>query len=75
MKYAVISNVNGNFKIESEWDENLEGARNNFWDKCKAYNSAQDVIKGIVELVDENYDIVEGKVERFKHASEPNEEA
>lgn len=70
MKYAVISNVNGNFKIETEWDDNLTGARNSYWDKCKAYNSAQDVAKAIVELVDENYDIVEGKVERISHTVE-----
>lgn len=67
MKYAVISNSNGTFKIESEWDNDLTGARNSFWDKCKAYNNALDVVKATIELVDENYDIVEGKVERISH--------
>ena len=71
MKYAVVSNSNGTFKIESEWTDNLEGAKNNYWDKCKAFNSAKDVVKATVELVDENWDIVEGKRELIEHPVEP----
>ena len=73
MKYAVTSNVNGNFKIESEWDNNLTGARNSFWDKCKAYNSAPDVVTAVVKLIDERLDTVENKVEHISHEVEPNE--
>ena len=73
MKYAVISNSNGSFKIESEWSDNLSGARNSYWDKCKAFNSAPDVVRAVVALMNENFDLVEDKKEIIEHAVEPAE--
>lgn len=73
MKYAVISNSNGTFKIESEWNNDKQGAFVDFHNKCKTYWNAPDVIKAIVEVVDENLDIVEGKREFFTHEVVPNE--
>lgn len=73
MKYAVISNSNGTFKIESEWTDDKQGAFVDFHNKCKVYWNAPDVVKAIVEVVDENLDIVEGKREYITHDVEPNE--
>lgn len=67
MKYAVVSNVNGIFKVESEWTNNLKGARVDFWDKCRTFENASDVTKATVAIMDENYDLVEGKKEFIIH--------
>ena len=67
MKYSVISTVNGNFKIESEWNNNLSGAKKNFWNKCIAYEDAQDVQTATISIIDENQDVVEGKKEVITH--------
>ena len=73
MKYAVVVNSNGTFEIKSEWDDDLPGARVDFWDKCKIYENAQDVKRATVAIMDENYDIVEGKREFITHEVVPNE--
>ena len=70
MKYSVISTVNGTFKIESEWDDDLSGAKKNFWSKCIVYEDAQDVQKATISVIDENQDIVEGKKEEIIHVVE-----
>ena len=67
MKYSVISTVNGNFKIESEWDDNLSGAKKNYWSKCIAYEDAQDVQTATISIIDENQDVVDGKKEVITH--------
>lgn len=68
MKYAIISVVNGNFKIEAEYGTNLQGAIVGFHDKCKNYWNAGDVISAVVMVVDENMACVEDKVERITHS-------
>lgn len=73
MKYAVVVNSNGTFEIKSEWTDDLPGARIDFWDKCKIYENAQDVKHATVAIMDENYDIVEGKREFITHEVVPNE--
>ena len=70
MKYSVISTVNGNFKIESEWNDNLSGAKKNFWSKCIAYEDAQDVQQAVVSIIDEEQDLVDGKKEYISHLSQ-----
>ena len=71
MRYAVMASVNGTtFKIESEWVDNFDGAKNSYWDKCKAYNNAPDVVKATITIIDENFDIVEGKREFISHPQE-----
>ena len=70
MKFAVMSNSNGTFKIESEWTDNLSGAKMNFWDKCKTFESAPDVTRAVVVIVNENYDVVDDKKEIITHAVE-----
>lgn len=73
MNYAVISNINGTFKIESEWSDNLEGAKVNFFQKCATLTAAHDVIKATLKLIDEDYEVVEGKVEHIVHEAEEEE--
>ena len=53
MKYALISCINGNFKIESEHGENIEQARTAFYSKCTALSNAPDVIRSRVMVADE----------------------
>ena len=70
MKYSLISCINGNFKIEAEYGTNKQGAIVGFHDKCKIYWNATDVITGCVCVMDENLDVVEGKVEYISHPAE-----
>lgn len=72
MNYAVISNANGNFKIESEHGDNLQAAIVNFHNKCAAFWNAPDVLTAKVEVVDEALNIVDGKTEFIFH-EEPGE--
>jgi hypothetical protein len=74
MKYAVISNVNGNFKIESEHGENLQGAIVAFYQTCAAFWNAPEVETAKVEVVDEALNVVDGKAEFISHV-ESEEEA
>lgn len=76
MKYAVISNVNGVFKIESEHGDNLQAAIVNFHNKCAVFWNAPDVITAKVEIVDEALNVVDSKAEYISHIEpEPEEEA
>ena len=76
MNYAVISNVNGNFKIESEHGDNLQAAIVNFHQKCASFWNASDVETAKVEVVDEALNVVDGKSEFISHVEpEPEEEA
>ena len=76
MNYAVISNVNGVFKIESEHENNLQGAIVAFHQKCAAFWNAPDVETAKVEVVDEALNVVDGKAEFISHIeTEPEEEA
>ena len=74
MKYAVLKIVNGNFTIDSEWDENLQGAIVKFHDVCKLLWNASDVETATVEIIDNQGDIVRGYKEFVTH-EEPEPEA
>ena len=76
MKYAVISNVNGVFKIESEHGNDLQAAIVAFHNKCATFWNAQDVITAKIEVVDEALNVVDEKREFISHIEpEPEEEA
>ena len=76
MKYAIISNVNGVFKIESEHGDDLQAAIVNFHQKCAAFWNAPDVLTAKVEVVDESLNVVDEKSEFISHVEpEPEEEA
>lgn len=67
MNYAVISTINGNFKIESEHGNDKQAAMVDFHDKCKIYWNAPDVETGTVMVVDESLCNVDGHTERITH--------
>lgn len=67
MKYAVISTINGVFKIEAEYDNNLQGAIVFFHQKCAMLWNASDVLTAKVEVVDESLAVVDGHSEVIIH--------
>lgn len=74
MKYALIQVSNGSFSVVSEHGQDKQAAFVAFHDRCKILWNAPDVIKAVVEVVDDNLNIVEGKIELIEHSEpEPNE--
>lgn len=75
MKYAIITCINGNYKIEAEGITNLANAKVNFHNTCQTLWNAPDVITGYVMIADENLDKVERYGEYIWHdAPEPEPE-
>lgn len=60
MKYAVIKNVNGNFIVGSEHNENLKAAKVAFHQECGALWAADDCQQAEVKIVDELLNTVDG---------------
>ena len=67
MKLSVVSNINGVFKIESEWVDNEQGAIVAFHQKCATLWNATDVIKATVKILDEQLDNYNGYSEVIIH--------
>lgn len=67
MKYSLITVINGNFKVEKEFGSNLKGAIVNFHQKCATLWNADDVETAVVQIVDQNLRIVDGKSETINH--------
>ena len=67
MKYSLVNCINGNFSVVSEHGENLQGAKVAFFNRCAVLTSASDVITGMIAIVDENLDPVDGKKEFISH--------
>lgn len=67
MKYAVVSCINGNYKIESEHGENLTGAKMAWHEKCRSLENEPTVITATVAVVDENYSSIGGFYEHITH--------
>lgn len=75
MKYAIITCVNGNYKIEAEGITNLANAKTSFHGLCQSLWNAPDVLSAYVMIADENLDKVEGYGEYIWHtAPEPEPE-
>ena len=66
MKYAVIQFVNGAFSVKYE-GENLDSLKYNYHDWCALLWNDSGAVDGIVKLVDENFDLVDGLSERISH--------
>lgn len=60
MKYSVIQCVNGNFSIVSEHGDTKSGIVA-FHNLCAALWNEESVITARVNLVDENYYVVDGR--------------
>ena len=69
-KFAVVSNVNGVFKIDSEWGSNLDGARVAYFERCKVLWNAKDVARAVVRLVDRDFNTFTNYVEYIGHEQE-----
>lgn len=67
MNYAIIKVSNGTFTIESEWGDNLTGAKVAFHSLCQTLWNAPDVQSAMVMIADENLDAVEGYKEYVHH--------
>lgn len=67
MNYAVIKIVNGNFTIDSEWVDNLQGAIVKYHDVCKTLWNGQDVQTATVMIIDQQGDNVPGYKEFITH--------
>ena len=67
MKYAIIEVINGNYFIRAEGITDLASAKTQFFGRCQALWNAQDVISGVVMLVDERLDRVENYKEFISH--------
>lgn len=67
MKYAVISVINGNYRIEAEGFNSLDGAKVFFAGKWQTLLNTPDVITAEIAIVDENLDCVENYKEFISH--------
>lgn len=65
-KYAVITVVDGNFLIRSEWG-NKESAIQSFHSLCAALIGDTGFSTAMVKVLDENLDTVDGKMEYITH--------
>ena len=60
MQYAIITMINGNWKIEVETN-NLQQAKVNFHDKCKILWNASDVTLARVWIVDQSLNLIDSE--------------
>lgn len=67
MKYAILKIVNDVFSIDSEWSDNLNGAKVKYHDVCKNLWNATDVQTATVELIDVQGNLVPGYKEYINH--------
>lgn len=68
MRYSVITVVDGNFLIRSEWGSK-ESAIQSFHSLCAALIGDTGFSKAMVKVLDENLDTVDGKMEYITHES------
>ena len=60
MQYAIITMINGNWKIEVETND-LQQAKVNFHDKCKILWNASDVTLARVWIVDQSLNLIDSE--------------
>lgn len=76
MKYAIISNTDGNNLIRQEGITDKESAIKSFHHWCEIIMDDKSFEYGMIKLMDENLDTVEGKMELINRRQpvEPVEE-
>lgn len=73
--FAVVSVVNGVFHIDSEWGDNLQGARIAFHQRCANLWNASEVAEAVVRLVNKDFVTYTNYYEGISHPQEePTEE-
>lgn len=63
MKYDVVQKINGNLTIISTWDGDKNGAKKAYFERCKLLYSDTEVTDGVVAILDDNLEVVDGKKE------------
>lgn len=63
MTYDVVQKVNGNLVVVSTWADNLVSAKQSFHDRCKLLYADAETTSGVVKILDDNLDVVDGKEE------------
>lgn len=57
----VIQKVNGNVVVKSSWpNDNKASAKQSFHDVCKLLYADKDTTSGVVAILDDNMDVVDG---------------
>lgn len=74
MKYALVTCINGNYKIESEHGTDLNAAQMAWHAKCRTLEGAPDVITATCSVIDENLNTVGSLFEQIEHPVSNNEE-
>ena len=70
MKYAIVKIVNGSFSIDSEWNDNIQGAIVKFHSVCGTLWNEMSVETATVEIIDNQGDVVQGYKEFINHIPE-----
>lgn len=65
-KYDVVQKVNGNLVIVSSWEDNKNGAKKAFHDRCALLYNDAETTSGVVAILDDNLDVVDGMKEFIK---------
>lgn len=59
--YDVIQKVDGNLVTVSSWDNsNKAKAKQSYHDRCKLLYADDNTTSGVVEILDDNLDVVDG---------------
>ena len=70
MKYAIISVINGNYKVEVE-SNSLQQVRTNFHQKCAALWNASDVTLARIAIIDQAFNQID--FEEIHHEAQAEE--
>ena len=62
-KLDVVQKVNGTMVIVSSWVDNKNGAKQAFHERCKLLYADAETTKGVVAILDDNLDVVDGMKE------------
>ena len=59
--FDVVQKVNGIIVVVSSWsEENKAGAKSAYFDRCRLLYADAETTSGVVALLDDNLDVVEG---------------
>lgn len=65
--FYIVTITDGNLAVRAEKMTNLETAKQNFHHWCELLISDKSFSTGMVKLLDDNLDCVEGKMEFIQH--------
>jgi len=70
MKFAIITCINGNFKVEAEGFTTEQAVLVAYHGACQALWNTPEVLTGEVAIVDEQLDIYKGYKEFIRHTAQ-----